>query len=131
MTEQLSGLRVLIVEDETLVAMMLEDMLSDMGCVVVGVAGTVERGLSIAGDPALAVDGAVLDVNLGGEKVYPVADALSEKGVPFIFATGYGLAGIARPYSHVPAVAKPYNPHGLEHALVEAIRPAGKVNGAH
>ena len=121
MTASLAGLRVLVVEDETLVALMVEDMLSDLGCVVVDIAGTVQRGLAIANDPGLAIDSAVLDVNLGGEKVYPVADALTAKGVHFIFATGYGVAGIAPQYSHIPAVAKPYDPNGLEAAIASAL----------
>lgn len=128
-TEALSGRRVLVVEDEALVALMVEDMLSDLGCVVVDVAGTVERGLSIASDPNLALDGAVLDVNLGGEKVYPVAEALAARGVPFIFATGYGLAGISPRFSHVPALAKPYEPRALETALTAALDPAPPRRG--
>ncbi|HEX7885356.1 MAG TPA: response regulator [Phenylobacterium sp.] len=123
MTETLAGTRLLIVEDETLVAMMVEDMLSDLGCVVVDVAGTVARGLSLVGDPNLALDGAILDVNLGGEKVYPVADVLQAHRIPFIFATGYGVAGIAEGYEHVPALAKPYDLSRLERILNAVIHP--------
>jgi CheY-like chemotaxis protein len=112
------GARLLLVEDEALVALMVEDMLADMGCVVVDVAGSVDRGLAVANDPNAALDGAVLDVNLGGEKVYPVADALAAKGVPFVFATGYGTAGISPLYAHVPALAKPYEAHTLQAALL-------------
>jgi CheY-like chemotaxis protein len=120
-TESLSGLRLLLVEDEALVAMMVEDMLSELGCVVVDVAGSVSRGLELASDAALALDGAILDVNLGGEKVYPVAAALEARGVPFIFATGYGVAGIADTFSHVPALAKPYEARGLERMISSTI----------
>ena len=122
MRNALAETRVLVVEDEALVALMVEDMLSDLGCVVVDVAGTLERGLSIVSDPDVALDAAVLDVNLGGEKVYPVADALAAKGVPFVFATGYGVAGISPRFSHVPALAKPYDSHVLEAALTAALR---------
>ena len=122
MTPALTGMRLLLVEDEALVAMMVEDMLTDLGCVVVDVAGTVSRGLTVVGDPGLALDGAVLDVNLGGEKVYPVAEMLTARGVPFIFATGYGIAGIAPAYAHVPALAKPYESHALETLLTAALR---------
>ena len=96
----LLGLRVLVVEDEALVAMQLEDMLDELGCVVVDVAGTVSRGVALAADAAVALDGAILDVNLGGEKVYPVAERLAARGVPFVFCTGYGVAGIATHFAH-------------------------------
>ena len=122
MPSSLAGLRLLVVEDETLVAMMVEDILSDFGCVVVDVAGTLERGLQLAADRDLALDGAILDVNLGGEKVYPIADALSARGVPYVFATGYGLAGIAPAYAHAPALAKPYEPRVLEEAVSAFVR---------
>jgi CheY-like chemotaxis protein len=109
--------RLLLVEDEMMVAMMVEDLLDDLGYVVVEVAGTLSRGLALVADPNLALDGAILDVNLGGDKVYPIAEALTAKGIPFIFATGYGIAGIAEPFSHVPALTKPYDPHVLEQTL--------------
>ncbi|HKP79472.1 MAG TPA: response regulator [Phenylobacterium sp.] len=125
MTEALTGVRLLLVEDEAMVAMMVEDLLADLGCVVVEVAGTLSRGLALASDAALPIDGAILDVNLGGEKVYPVAEALAARGVPFIFATGYGLAGISEAFSHVPALAKPYEQSALERILTAAIhRPS-------
>jgi CheY-like chemotaxis protein len=127
MRKSLTGARLLIVEDETLVAIMVEDMLSDLGCVVVEVAGSVSRGLALVADSTLALDGAILDVNLGGEKVYPVADALTAKGVPFMFATGYGIGGIAETYSHVPALAKPYDPQVLKTVLSSALYQAPKA----
>jgi CheY-like chemotaxis protein len=122
MTDALTGVRLLLVEDETMVAMMVEDLLVDLGCVVVDVAGTLSRGLALASDADLRLDGAILDVNLGGEKVYPVAEALAARGVPFIFATGYGIAGISETFSHVPALAKPYDQRALEQMLTAAIR---------
>ncbi len=120
----LAGRRLLIVEDEALVAMMLEDMLARLGCVVVDVAASVSRGLALAGDASLAIDAAVLDVNLGGEEVYPVAEKLAAGGVPFVFSTGYGLAGIASDFARVPALAKPFTPRALEAALVAALTGA-------
>ena len=120
-TSALKGLRLLVVEDEALVAMMIENMLDDLGCVVVEVAGTVSRGLVLAGDQELAFDGAILDVNLGGEKVYPVAQALRARRVPFIFSTGYGIDGIAAEFSNVPALAKPYQQQALETVLVSTL----------
>lgn len=121
MISALSGLRLLLVEDELLVAMMVEDMLIDLGCVVVDVAGTLSQGLALVADTALALEGAVLDVNLGGENVYPIAEVLAARGIPFIFATGYGIAGIAAAFSHVPALAKPYSPPALERLLTVAL----------
>ncbi|HZZ35245.1 MAG TPA: response regulator [Caulobacteraceae bacterium] len=117
----LAGRRLLIVEDEALVAMMLEDMLAGLGCVVVEVAGSVSEGLALAGDASLALDAAVLDVNLGGEEVYPVAEKLSAGGVPFVFSTGYGVAGIAPGFARVPALAKPFTPRALASALLSVL----------
>ncbi|MGH6956540.1 MAG: response regulator [Caulobacteraceae bacterium] len=117
----LNGLRLLVVEDEALVAMELEDMLGGMGCVVVDVAGTVSRGLALAGDEAVPLDGAILDVNLGGEQVFPVAERLASRGVPFVFCTGYGHLGLAGPFARVPTLAKPYNERQLRDLLVSAL----------
>ena len=117
----LSGMRLLVVEDETLVAMMLEVMLDAFGCIVQGVAGTLSRGLALASNEALPLDGAILDVNLGGEKVYPVATRLTERGVPFIFCTGYGRAGLAAEFNHVPTLAKPYQAEDLQQLLQSTI----------
>ena len=116
----LAGLRMLIVEDEAMVAMMLEDQLMEMGCVVVGVAGTVSEGLAKI-ENADELDAAVLDVNLGGEKVFPVAEKLAERGVPFIFATGYGTAGLAPHLANTPTLAKPYSPKALEAMLAAVV----------
>ncbi|HEY2706543.1 MAG TPA: response regulator [Caulobacteraceae bacterium] len=127
--DPLAGLRLLVVEDEALVAMQLEDMLDELGCVVVDVAGTVSRGVALAADEAVPLDGAILDVNLGGEKVYPVAERLAERGVPFVFCTGYGLSGIAGEFAHVPTLAKPYNQRQLHDLLVEGLRRQGRGLG--
>jgi len=121
MTSTLSGLHLLVVEDEAMVALMVEDMLADLGCTAVDVAGTVAQGLALVEAPQPPLDGAILDVNIGGEKVYPVAEALAARGIPFIFATGYGIAGIAEAFAHVPALAKPYEPHALERILAGAL----------
>ncbi|WP_233741630.1 response regulator [Agrobacterium vitis] len=116
----LNGLRVLVVEDEALVAMMVEDFLADLGCMVVDVAANVPAALCVANDHDVALDGAVLDVNLGGEKVFPVADALQMRGIPFIFATGYGAAGIDERFSKAQVLSKPYDVRALQAALVSS-----------
>ena len=116
----LIGFRMLVVEDETLIAMMLEEFLADLGIKVVEVAGTLARGLAIATDAAVAADGAILDANLGGEKVFPVADALAGRGVPFVFATGYGLQGLAPRYADHKVIAKPFRLEPLKQFLLSA-----------
>ncbi|HEY4044669.1 MAG TPA: response regulator [Rhodopila sp.] len=119
-TEKLTGFRVLVVEDEALVAMLIEDFLTDLGCVVVRIAGTLSQGLALASDASLLIDGATLDVNLGGEPVFPIADALRERGVPFVFATGYGKGGLAPRYADYPVIAKPFGFEPLRAALLSA-----------
>ena len=88
-TTKLQGLRVLIVEDEMMVSMLIEDMLSDLGCIVVGPAARLDEAIELVN--AGGIDCAVLDVNLGGQPIFPLADLLREKGRPFAFATGYGM----------------------------------------
>lgn len=119
--ELLAGLKLLVIEDEAMIAMALEDMLDALGCVVVDVAGTVSRGLALANNETLSIDGAILDVNLGGEKVYPVAERLAARGVPFVFCTGYGLSGIATDFAHVPTLAKPYEQQQLQDLLISVL----------
>jgi len=105
----LSGRRILVVEDEMFVAMLVEDLLADLGCEVVGPASSVDQALKLLINAA-PVDGALLDVNLGQEKVYPVAEALRRTGVPFVFVTGYGTAGLDQPYRNDPTIQKPFDP---------------------
>jgi CheY-like chemotaxis protein len=119
------GLRLLVVEDEAIVAVMVEDMLTDLGCKVVQVAGTVEKGLAIVASITTALDGAVLDVNIGGEKVFPIADALIARGLPFIFATGYGTAGIEPRFAGQCVISKPFQAQVLSYALSRAFTRLG------
>jgi CheY-like chemotaxis protein len=116
----LEDLKVLIVEDEFLVAALLEDTLSGFGCRVIGPASTVEEGLELIRTER--IEAAVLDVNIDGEPVFPVADALVAKGVPFIFATGYGRAGVAERHGERNILEKPYESRSLRHALESAVR---------
>ena len=111
-----AALNILVVEDEVLVALMISEMLNDLGCAVAGSAGTVCDALALAQSSDL--DGAILDLNLGGEPVYPVADALAVKGVPFVFLTGYGAGGIEPRFADVLTISKPFHPSALEDAIV-------------
>src|SRR3954467_13799267 len=99
-------LRVLVVEDELLIAMMAEDMLTALGCETVGPAARVEQGLALA---AFAeIDAALLDVNLAGSTSFPIADALRLRGVPFAFTTAYGRSALRECDQDVPVIEKPY-----------------------
>ena len=109
---RLSGLRVLIVEDEALIASLIEDFLLDLGCEVVGPAMHMKDAVELAREAA--IDGATLDVNIVGEKVYPVADILTERGLPFVFMTGYGAAGLRASDSGRPVLQKP---HFIDHLV--------------
>src|SRR4051812_14050294 len=105
-TNHFTGLRVLVVEDEALVAMLVEDMLADLGCEVVGPVADLDEALKLVGDEQ--IDCAVLDVNLAGKPIFPVADALKAKGVPFAFASGYGEAGVRDDHRGAPILQKPF-----------------------
>jgi len=120
MSQPLSGRRVLVVEDESLVAMLLETILEDMGCAPVGPAATVEDGLAMAaGEPDL--DAALLDVNVAGRQVFPIADALRARGVPFVFSTGYGESGLPDAWRGHPTVQKPFTESAIRQALMTAM----------
>jgi DNA-binding response OmpR family regulator len=108
--------RILIVEDEPLIAMMLEDFLETGGMAVAGVSDTVQSALAVAGEGG--VDAAILDVNLsGGEKCWPVAQALAAQGIPFLFATGGGDGSIHEEFRGRPTIAKPYTLDGVTTAV--------------
>jgi CheY-like chemotaxis protein len=113
----LEGKRILIVEDEFLLAMMLEEMLGELGCVVAGVAARPADALELLGSQKL--DAAVLDVNLNGADSLPVAIALRKLGVPFIFATGYGGSRLTAEFADCPVVEKPYRLQDLSDALTQ------------
>jgi len=113
--DDLSGLRVLLVEDEDLIAMMEEEFLSDLGCTVMGTAARLDEALAMA--RSLEIDAAVLDVNLAGTMSYPVAEVLLARGVPFIFATGYGIAGLPESLRNAPVLSKPFRTDQLGAAL--------------
>jgi CheY-like chemotaxis protein len=109
------ALRILIVEDEMLVAMNIEDMLLELGHEVAGLASRLSGALSLAKEASF--DAAMLDVNLAGETSFAVADLLVEQGIPFLFATGYGLQGIEERYRDRPVLQKPFRAADLAAAL--------------
>ena len=107
--------RIMIVEDEVLIAMVLVDHLQELGLVAVGPYSRVADALKVEGE----VDAAILDVNLAGESVYPVADMLKARGVPFLFMTGYGSASIDPRFADVPVLQKPIEAKTLEDMLLD------------
>jgi CheY-like chemotaxis protein len=114
---KLEGLRVLVVEDEMMVSMLIEDMLQELGCEVVGPASRLDEALALAKEVEL--DCAVLDVNLGGQPIFPLADLLRERGRPFAFATGYGDAGLRDVDKGSPVLQKPFREGDLARVLGE------------
>ena len=112
-----AGKRVLVVEDEGVVAMVLEDYLLELGYAVAGVAARLELGLQLAQEAA--IDLAILDVNLAGKLSYPIAQLLHARGIPFLFATGYGTAGRPDEFRDIPTLTKPYGIDDLARALLK------------
>ena len=110
----LCAVRVLVVEDEPMVSLALQGTLADLGCEVAGTAARLQPALELA--RALSFDIAVLDIDLGGMRIDPVAEAVAARGLPIVFVTGYGQDAAPR---HVPApvLEKPYEAADLRHAL--------------
>lgn len=122
MTLPLSNRRILIVEDESLVAMLLETILEDMGCTTVGPISNIEDALALLeSDEAQTLDGALLDVNVAGREVFPVADVLKARGVPFVFSTGYGQGGLPDQWRTHATIQKPFTEAAVQQALMTAL----------
>ena len=102
----LSGRRILVVEDEMLVLIMIEDMLADLGCKSVTPAATVDKAVALIS--AQVFDVALLDVNLHGSDSHPVAEGLSARGVPFVYSTGNAGKSLRDGYSDRPVLKKPF-----------------------
>ena len=119
MTDTLADRRILIVEDESLVSMLLETILEDLGCTTVGPAGSVSEGLELATGGQM--DAALLDVNVAGELVFPIAQTLRDRGVPFVFSTGYGEGGLPEEWRGNTTIQKPFTESAVRDALLKAL----------
>ena len=121
--------RILVVEDEALVAMLIEDTLISLGYEVIGPASNVTDALALLEKEQ--VDGGLLDVNLGGgERSYPVAERLADKRTPFMFVTGYGISGIDKRFAAVPVLQKPFITNELHRQLAELLRSGSPLTQA-
>ena len=110
--------RVLVVEDEMYVAMLLEDTLADLGYDVVGPIARVPDGVRLANSERL--DGAILDLNLAGADVFPVARELADRGIPFVFVSGYDLSHLPQEWRGHPKLQKPFERHSLAQCMTQA-----------
>jgi DNA-binding response OmpR family regulator len=115
--------RAFLVEDEGVVALLIESMLSELGYQVIGPIPRLAKALDVARDEQFDI--AVLDVNLNGSASFPIADLLLEKGVPFVFATGYGAPGIPSYLSSHAVLQKPFKMQQLAAAIGEATSQRG------
>ncbi len=116
----LKGLRVLIVEDEPLVAALIEDYLAELGCAVAVSARRLPKALESL--QSSEIDAAVLDVNVAGESISPLAEALAKRHIPFIFASGYGARGVEPRWAKCSILQKPFTANELRTALLACLR---------
>jgi CheY-like chemotaxis protein len=107
--------RILVVEDEVMIRMLIEDMLGELGYTVAAAAGRLDEAMQVA--EVADFDLAILDVNLSGQAISPLADALAARGTPFVFVTGYGEGGIPVGYRDRPALKKPFQLESLKNTL--------------
>ena len=121
--DSVAGKRVLVVEDELMIRLLLQDMLDDLGHTLAGEAGRIEDALTLAKQGEFDV--AILDVNLNGQPISPVVEILVERGVPFVFATGYGQRGVPEAYRKTPTLQKPFQADALAQAI-EAVATAAR-----
>jgi DNA-binding NarL/FixJ family response regulator len=115
----LRGLKVFVVEDESLIAMLLEDLLDEFECEIVGSALTLRQALAQAASVPAQV--AILDINLGGDPIFPVAELLESRGIPIVFASGYGAASLPDEWRGRPSLPKPFSVEQVEEALRKAM----------
>ena len=102
-----------------MIRMLLQDMLADLGHTLAGEAGGIDEALALAKEGAFDV--AILDVNLNGQPISPVVEVLVARGLPFVFATGYGQRGVPEPYRQTPTLQKPFQSEALARAIEAAI----------
>lgn len=110
--------RVLVVEDEVIIGMLVEDMLQELGYEVVALSTHLDQAIELA--RSSNIDFAMLDLNLNGQLSYAIADVLRLRGLPFIFATGYGAKILVPPYAGTPTLQKPFHLDDLRRILTEA-----------
>ena len=111
--------RLLIVEDEYLIRLLLEDMLVELGCTIGAAAASLTEGKTHAA--SAEIDLAILDVNIDGEQVFPIAEILKGRGIPFVFITGYGARGLPESYRATPTLHKPFQMQDLKTTLARAL----------
>jgi len=127
---ELAGKRVLLVEDEVMIALMFEDVLAELGCEVIGPVSRMAAAKTMI--KTRHVDCALLDINLHGQPVYPLVELLTERSVPFAFVTGYGAGGVDEQFRQYPVLHKPFDSQGLKGMLVKMTRrPAAGRRGLH
>jgi CheY-like chemotaxis protein len=117
-----SEARILVVEDEYLIRMLLKDMLADLGYTIAAAVGTIAEASEFAATGEFDV--AILDVNVDGETIYPVAEILAKRGLPFVFVSGYGERSLAEPYRDRPALQKPFQSEQLKKTLAALLTTA-------
>jgi CheY-like chemotaxis protein len=123
----LSGFRLLLVEDEPLVLMSLQDLIESLGCIVVGTATNLSEALAaISSGPAF--DAAILDVQVGRERIWPAADQLVSSSIPFAFLSGYTKSTIEPRFLSMPIIAKPFSDAAVKSAVVELCVAAGRTD---
>jgi DNA-binding response OmpR family regulator len=120
MTGPLQGCKVLIVEDEFLVASLLQEMLETAGCIVAGPIPRIAEAVDAADRDTY--DAAILDINVAGVRIDPVADALSRRSVPFVFVTGYSTRALPAEYADRPRLCKPFSIADLLGTLASLVR---------
>ena len=123
--DPLHGLQVLIVEDGSLVAILIEEYLLEMGCEVAMSASRVAKALK--GLQTRRVDAAVLDVNVAGESIDELVETLHRHSIPFVFASGYGARGVDPRWTNAPVLQKPFTAADLRAALLRCLDKAGKA----
>jgi DNA-binding response OmpR family regulator len=121
----LAGRRILVVEDEMLISLLIEDILADQDCVIIGPFDRVAAALGAAQNEDL--DAALLDVNVAGVKIYPVAEVLAARGIPFMLLSGYGADAIPSGHPDWRACSKPFRPEDLVDGLLEGIKEKGNA----